>query len=92
MILSVSSTLLRRRLGQLLEAIKDRRVKVVVTRGGAPAAALVDIASLDRLRKFDEEFEAMRREFARAFGDVSSEQVESFVAEATRAARKPERP
>lgn len=91
MILIVSSTLFRRRLGQLLETIRDRRVKVMVTRGGAPAAALVDIASLDRLRKLDEEFDRMRAGLAEAFAGTPGEEVESLVDEAVQETRKPRR-
>lgn len=51
MVLNVSSTVLRRRLGQLLEAVETGRTKVLVTRGGTPSAAMVDITALERLRK-----------------------------------------
>lgn len=78
----------RQHLGDLLNEVRYRRGRIVITRAGKPIAALVDIETFERLRKSDEEFERLRAEMSDAFADRSKDEIGSLVDEAVEAARK----
>lgn len=58
------------------------------TFGHRPVAALVDIGTLKRLRKSDEEFERLRGEVSGAFTGQPEDEVRAIVDEAVEAARE----
>ena len=78
----------RQHLGDLLNEVRYRRGRIVITRAGKPIAALVDIETFERLRKSDEEFERLRAEMSDAFADRSEDEIGSLVAEAVEAVRR----
>ena len=57
------------------------------TFGHRPVAALVDIDTLERLRKSDEEFERLRGEMPDASAGRPEDEVRAIVDEAVEAAR-----
>jgi len=87
MIREAPAMTVRQNLGDLLSEVQYRKGKVIITKAGKPVAALVDIALFERIRKLDEEFDQMRKEFARAFAGVPEERVEALVDEAVKEAR-----
>ena len=77
----------RQHLGDLLNEVRYRRGRIVITKAGKPVAALVDIETFERLRKSDEEFEHLRAEIAAAFADFTGDEIGALVDEAVEAAR-----
>ena len=88
MIKEATAMTVRQRLGDLLNEVRYRRGKVVITKAGRPVAALVDIDTFERLRKSDEEFERLRGEISDAFTGRPEDEVRAIVDEAVEAARK----
>ena len=87
MIKEVTAMAVRQHLGDLLNEVRYRRGKIVITRAGKPVAALVDIETFERLRKADEEFERLRGEISDAFADQPEDAVRALVDEAVGTAR-----
>ena len=77
----------RKHLGDLLNEVRYRRAKIVITRAGKPVAALVDIETFKLLRKADEEFERLHGEISDAFADQPEDEVRALVDEAVGTAR-----
>ena len=88
MIREAPAMTVRQRLGDLLNEVQYRRGRIVITKGGKPVAALVDIALFERIRKLDEEFDRALDEMARAFSGIPANKGEALVAEAVAAARR----
>ena len=88
MIRETTAMTVRQHLGDLLNEVRYRRGRIVITRAGKPIAALVDIATFERLRKSDEEFERLRAEMSDAFANRSEDEIASLVDEAVEAARR----
>ena len=78
----------RQHLGDLLNEVRYRRGKIVITKAGKPVAALVDIETFERLRRSDEEFERLRGELSEAFADQPEDEIRAMVDEAVHAARR----
>ena len=45
----VTTTTLRRHLGQLLDEVQNRQCSIVITKAGKPVAAMVDMATYERM-------------------------------------------
>lgn len=88
MIREATAMTVRQHLGDLLNEVRYRRAKVVITKAGKPVAALVDIETFERLRKSDEEFEHLRTEIADAFADFTEDEIGALVDEAVEATRR----
>ena len=88
MIKEATAMAVRQHLGDLLNEVRYRRGKIVITKAGKPVAALVDIDTFERLRKSDEEFERLRGEISDAFSGRPENEVRAIVDEAVGAARK----
>jgi prevent-host-death family protein len=88
MIREASAMTVRQNLGDLLNEVQYRRGKVVITKAGKPVAALVDIALFERLRKLDEEFDAMLAEMRKAFAGEAAADVHPLVDGAVKAVRR----
>ncbi len=70
----------RQNLGELLNSVQYRHDNIVITKAGKPVAALVDIATFERMRrKNDGEFERLWAEFSKGFDDLSEEEVNELV-------------
>ena len=78
----------RQHLGDLLNEVRYRRGRIVITRAGKPVAALVDIETFERLRRSDEEFERLRGELSEAFAGRPEDEIHAVVDEAVHAARR----
>ena len=88
MIREATAMTVRQHLGDLLNEVRYRRGRIMITKAGKPVAALVDIETSERLRKSDEEFERLRAEMSEAFADWSADEVSALVDEAVEAARR----
>lgn len=78
----------RQNLGELLNSVQYRHDNIVITKAGKPVAALVDIATFERMRrKNDGEFERLWAEFSKGFGDLSEEEVNELVDSEVKAVR-----
>lgn len=65
----------RQNLGELLNEVQYRHDEVIITKAGKPVAALVDMATYERMRrKNDGEFERLWAEFSKGFDDLTEEQ------------------
>ena len=70
----------RQNLGELLNGVQYRHDNVVITKAGKPVAALVDMATFERMRrKNDGEFEKLWAKFSKGFEDLSETEVEDLV-------------
>ncbi len=65
----------RQNLGELLNEVQYRHDEVIITKAGKQVAALVDMATYERMRrKNDGEFERLWAEFSKGFDDLTEEQ------------------
>jgi prevent-host-death family protein len=88
MIREAPAMTVRQNLGDLLNEVQYRKGRIIITKGGKPVAALIDIALFERLRKLDEEFEQSAAALAKAFAPLGPEKGTALVDEAVKAARR----
>jgi prevent-host-death family protein len=88
MIREAPAMTVRQNLGDLLNEVQYRKGRIVITKGGKPVAALIDIALFERLRKLDEEFEQSAGALAKAFSRVGAVKGAELINEAVKAARR----
>jgi prevent-host-death family protein len=91
MIREAPAMTVRQNLGELLNEVQYRNGRVLITKAGKPIAALVGVALFERIRKLDDEFDAMAGELAKAFAGSTPDEGGALIDEALRAARKPKR-
>lgn len=88
MIREAPAMTVRQNLGDLLNEVQYRKGRIVITKGGKPVAALIDIGTFERLRKVDEEFEKSAGWLAKAFKSMGAEKGAALIDEAVNAARR----
>lgn len=88
MIREATAMTVRQNLGELLNEIQYRQDQVLITKGGKPVAAMVDIALFDKIRLMRNEFERLSLDLAKIYQGESTEVAEREIAEAVAAARK----
>lgn len=88
MIREATAMTVRQNLGELLNEIQYRQNQVLITKGGKPIAAMVDIALFDKIRLMRDEFDRLTADLAKAYEGESPEAAEGEIAEAVAAARK----
>lgn len=88
MIREATAMTVRQNLGELLNEIQYRQDQVLITKGGKPIAAMVDIALFDKIRLMRSEFDRLTLDLAKTYQGVSTEDAEREIAEAVAAARK----
>ena len=88
MLREATAMTVRQNLGELLSGVQYRHDSVVITKAGKPVAALVDMATFERMRrKKDGEFEKLWAKFAKGFEDMSEAEVEELAATELKAVR-----
>ena len=88
MLREATAMTVRQNLGELLSGVQYRHDSVVITKAGKPVAALVDMATFERMRrKNDGEFERAWAEFAKGFEDLSDEEAQALADQALQEAR-----
>lgn len=88
MIREAAAMTVRQNLGELLNEIQCRHDQVVITKGGKPVAAMVDMQLFEKIRLFKGEFERLSAELADAYKNVDATTAEAEIAEAIAAVRK----
>jgi len=78
----------RKNLGELLNEIQYRRDSILITRGGKPVAALVDLGLLERIRLLGAEFDRLTSQLAEHYSEVDQGTTETEVNAAVRAVRR----
>ena len=77
----------RNNLGELLNEVQYRHDSVLITKGGKPVAALVDVEMFQRIRAMEGEFNRLTDQLATAYAGVDEREAEAEIAEALAAAR-----
>ena len=88
MIREATAMTVRQNLGELLNEIQYRQDQILITKGGKPVAAMVDIALFDKIRLMRDEFDRLTADLAKTYEGESAEAAEGEIAEAVAAARK----
>jgi prevent-host-death family protein len=88
MIREAPAMTVRQNLGELLNEVQYRGDSVVITKGGKPVAAIVDIALYQRICRMREDFDRMLDELAEAGSKIPEPEVESLVSEAVAESRR----
>ena len=88
MIREATAMTVRQNLGELLNEVQYRQDQVLITKGGKPVAAMVDIALFEKIRLMRDEFDRLTADLARTYTDESPDTAEGELAEALAAARK----
>ena len=88
MIREATTKTVRQNLGELLNEIQYRQDQVLVTQGGKPVAAMVDVALFNKIRLMRNEFDRLTTDLGKVYQDVPIEVAESEIAEAVAAVRK----
>lgn len=78
----------RQNLGELLNEVQYRGDQVVITKGGKPVAAIVDIALYENIRRMKDDFDRLCAELAAAGERISDDEVDSLISEAAAEARE----
>ena len=78
----------RQNLGELLNEVQYRHDSILITKAGKPVAAMVDIATYERMRRKESgDFERLWAEMAKGFQDMSEEEVDELVSAEVKAVR-----
>jgi prevent-host-death family protein len=88
MIREASAMIVRQNLGEILNEVQYRHDSVLITKGGKPVAALVDIGLFEKIRLMRTEFERMSSELATAYADIDQATAEAEIAEAVKVAKR----
>lgn len=88
MIREAPAMTVRQNLGELLNEVQYRRDSVLITRGGKPVAALIDVELFEKVRLLEAEFERLARELAQAYANVDEKTATAEIAEAVKTSRK----
>jgi len=88
MIRKAPAMTVRQNLGELLNEVQYRGDSVVITKGGKPVAAIVDIALYERIRRLREDFDGLLDALADAGKKVPVSEVDSLVTEAVAQSRR----
>ncbi len=78
----------RQNLGELLNEVQYRHDEIVITKAGKPVAAMIDIATFERLRRSnDGEFERVWAKFSKGFDDLNQDEAQDLANVVVREAR-----
>jgi prevent-host-death family protein len=88
MIREATAMKVRQNLGELLNEVQYRRDSIVVTKGGKPVAALVDIDLFQKIRLLDREFDRLTAELAKTYEGIDRETATKEIDEAVKAAQR----
>jgi len=88
MIREAPAMTVRQNLGELLNEVQYRGDSVVITKGGKPVAAIVDIALYENIRRMKDDFDRLCAELAAAGEQVSDDEADSLIGEAAAEARE----
>lgn len=78
----------RQNFGDLLNQVQYRNDSVLITRDGAPVAALIDVQLFERIRRLREDFERLATTIGQSYAGVDPNVAEAEIAEAVAFARQ----
>jgi len=78
----------RQNFGDLLNQVQYRNDSVLITRDGAPVAALIDVQLFERIRRLREDFERLATTIGQSYAGVDPGTAETEIAEAVAYARQ----
>ena len=88
MIREATAMKVRKNLGELLNEVQYRGDSILVTKGGTPVAALVDIGLFQKIRLLDREFDRLTAELAKAYEGIDPGIAGQEIDEAVKTARR----
>jgi prevent-host-death family protein len=88
MIREATAMKVRQNLGELLNEVQYRRDSILVTKGGKPVAALVDVDLFQKIRLLDREFDRLTAELAKTYEGIDRKTATKEIDEAVKAARR----
>ncbi len=88
MIREAPAMTVRQNLGELLNEVQYRQDSVLITKGGKPVAALVDIALFEKIRAMRTEFDRLMDKVGRAYQGVDEAVASAEIAEVIASVRQ----
>ncbi len=88
MIREAPAMTVRQNLGELLNEVQYRQDSVLITKGGKPVAALVDIALFEKIRTMRAEFDRLLEKIGTAYQGEDENTANAEIAEAIAAVRR----
>lgn len=88
MIREASAMTVRQNLGELLNEVQYRHDQVLITKGGKPIAAMVDVALFDKIRIMRGEFDRLTLDLSKAYRNESADIAAKEITQAVARARK----
>jgi prevent-host-death family protein len=88
MIREAPAMTVRQNLGELLNEVQYRQDSILITKGGKPVAALVDIMLFDKIRAMRGEFDRLVEKIGKAYQGVDENTANAEIAEAVVAVRR----
>ncbi len=88
MIREAPAMTVRQNLGELLNEIQYRHDSILITKGGKPVAAMVDIGLFKKIRLLEDEFERLTSELAERYAGVDDATAEAEISAAVKAVRR----
>lgn len=80
MLREATAMTVRQNLGELLNEVQYRHHQIVITKAGKPVAAIVDMATLENLRKTrSAEFERLWERVAEGFKDIPADELDAQI-------------
>ncbi len=79
---------IRKNFGEILDYVEYRHDSVLITRGGKPSAAIVDINLFNKVRKLSKKFESLSTQLKDSFNDYLEEKINGIVEEAVTSVRR----
>lgn len=87
MIREAPAMTVRQNLGELLNEVQYRQDSVLITKGGKPVAALVDIALFEKIRAMRAEFDRLMDKIGTAYQGEDENTANAEITEAITAVR-----
>lgn len=88
MIREATAMTVRQNLGELLNEVQYRHDSVLITKGGKPVAAMVDVALFEKIRVMRDDFDIHCAEIAASFKELPQDKGLAIAEEAASWARK----
>lgn len=88
MIREAPAMTVRQNLGELLNEVQYRQDSVLITKGGKPVAALVDIGLFEKIRAMRAEFDRLVGQIGKSYAGEDETTALAEIDEAVKAARR----
>ena len=89
MIRQITAMHARQAFGELLNEVKYRHDKILITKAGKPIAALIDVELFEKITKMKQEFDELTTELGGTFAGCAEETAQIEITEALEESKKP---